>query len=143
MALSQCLFEGHAPTASPHCCRHCGMASNVVALVRVQSQPLRHEDWPRQSAPSHVQSLPSQAPAEPQRPLLQSLFELHESPSAAEEEEQVTRAVRATIETPARAALHPCLGSIGDTLAPAGVSFHEAVLSGTALKKGKNSPRGP
>lgn len=51
MPFAQCLSDGHDPTSPLHFRRHCGIASNVVAFVRVQSQPSRHEDWPRQSAP--------------------------------------------------------------------------------------------
>jgi hypothetical protein len=74
---------------------------------------------------------------------LQSLSALHESPSAADEEEHVTRPKRATIDTVPRAARKPCLESIRDTLAPADGRFREAVPKRTVAKKGEIAPDDP
>jgi 3-hydroxyacyl-CoA dehydrogenase/3a,7a,12a-trihydroxy-5b-cholest-24-enoyl-CoA hydratase len=94
------------------------MAPSVVASTRVQSHPASQLARARQSAPSHVQSLPSQTPAE-QRPLTQSFPFSHDPPSAARDPEQVTSHVSATTETTTTPALVRRIASIGDTLAPA------------------------
>ena len=89
---------------------------SVVAAMRVQSQPSSQVERPRQSAPTHAQSLPSQTPAV-QRRLLHSADFSHDAPSAPCVDEQVTSQVSAKTETATTPDLDHRPWSMRDTLA--------------------------